>query len=53
MTGVFPSTEDEEEVKGGGRKREAGREGGRGKGSEQRREGKQGFMHRCPEHVRS
>lgn len=29
MTGVFPSTEDEEEVKGGGRKREVGRQGGR------------------------
>lgn len=28
MTGVFPSTEDDEGVKGGGRKREAGREGG-------------------------
>lgn len=44
MTGVFPSTEDEEEVKGGGRKREVGRQGGReGEDSEQGREGKQGL----------
>lgn len=52
MTGVFPSTEDDEEVKGGGRKREAGREGGRrGIAIRERREAR--FMHGRPEHVRS